>query len=302
MTKRFLCACLAVACLSMMAGCSEEEMNPDVPQVQPEEQTRIPLNLCTRADDKVVSTAVKVGLYMQHYQDGNMVNLVSTGNYINNLMMSYSEGKWTATDPIYWADNTSLSDVYAYAPYQQEVSNCRRMKVGVPTDQSELAQLAAADLLWGASMALSPSNDNISVSLNHRFARVNVIVKPSADFAEGELKAEDLKLYINNVKCEAVMDLQTSDLTLMGETTSILTHNNGDLSFTAIVMPQSVGFVNLLRLEWNDTKCVLQHSTQFEAQRDYTFTITFKKEGASGLNVGIGGWDIDDQDYGGVVE
>lgn len=304
MIRNTLYMCVAAVGLSVLASCSTQDdpIMPDIPPVEePEQPERVPMNISTRAEGGVMNSQIEMGLYVQHYTNGSKEDLNATGNYINNVRLSNNNGNWTASNPLYWYDNSSPTDIYAYAPYQANVADCRNMEISLPTDQSDIGQLAAADLLWGCHLAQMPSSGGFSVSLNHRLTRVNVKVKPAQGMNAADLKAEDMRLFINNVRCEAYMDLQTSDLTLKGTPTSICAHNNGDLTFTAIVLPQSVGFVNLIRLEWNGSSYVLQHSTAFEAQRNYDFTITFNPQGTSGLNVGISGWDIDDTDYGGVV-
>lgn len=295
---------ILLAALAVSTSCGNDEAELDVPG-QPDEpnvEEKMQMDVLLAAESAVVSTGVDVGMYMQHYVDGRMVNLYAANNYVNNVRMKYDTDGWKSAEPIYWYDENSLSDIYAYAPYQSNVKDCRNMAVGVPTDQTSTAQLAAADLLWGRKLALNPTTSQIGVSLNHRFSQVNVSIAPEADFAEGELKATDLKVFINNVRCEGTLDLQTGTVALAGEPQTICARNNGDLSFTAIVMPQSLGFVNLIRVEWGDVVYVLQRSIAFEAHRSYDLTVSINKKEATGLNIGISGWDIDDQDYGGVVE
>ena len=295
---------ILLAALAVSTSCGNDEAELDVPG-QPDEpnvEEKMQMDVLLAAESAVVSTGVDVGMYMQHYVDGRMVELYAANNYVNNVRMKYDTDGWKSAEPIYWYDESSLSDIYAYAPYQSNVKDCRNMAVGVPTDQTSTAQLAAADLLWGRNLALNPTTSQIGVSLDHLFAQVNVSIAPEADFAEGELKATDLKVFINNVRCEGTLDLQTGTVALAGEPQTICARNNGDLSFTAIVMPQSLGFVNLIRVEWGDVVYVLQRSIAFEAHRSYDLTVTINKKEATGLNIGISGWDIDDQDYGGVVE
>lgn len=295
MIRNTLYKCIVAVGFSMLTSCSTQSNEA------PEQKERVPMNISARAEGGMLSSQIEMGLYVQHYTKGVKTDLSATDNYINNVRLRNKNGNWTASSPLYWYDDVSQTDIYAYAPYKANVADCRSMKISLPTDQSDINQLAAADLLWGRSLALMPSSGDFSISLIHRLTRVNVTVKPASDMDASQLKAEDMKLFINNIRCEADMDLQTSDLTLKGNPTSICAHNNGDLSFTAIVLPQSVGFVNLIRLEWKGISYVLQQSTAFEAQRIYDFTITFNPQGVSGLNVGISGWDIDDTDYGGVV-
>ena len=293
---------MAVAALAVVSCNSDdgEQENPTVPE-KPAVEEKMEADVLTRAAGDVVSTGVDVGFYMQHYVDGKMVDLYPANNYVNNARMIFSAEGWKAEEPIYWYDESSLTDIYAYAPFQNEVADSRKISVGVPLDQSNKENLAAADLLWGRNLALNPTSSQIALTLDHLFSRVTIKIKPEADFAEGELKASDLRVFINNIKCEGKLDLQTGEVTLAGDAQTVCTHNNGDLSFTAIVMPQTLGFVNLVRMEWGDVVYILQRSISLEAKRSYELTISINKKEATGLNIGISGWDIDDKDYGGNV-
>ena len=293
---------MAVAALAVVSCNSDdgEQENPTVPE-KPAVEEKMEADVLTRAAGDVVSTGVDVGFYMQHYVDGKMVDLYPANNYVNNARMIFSAEGWKAEEPIYWYDESSLTDIYAYAPFQNEVADSRKISVGVPLDQSTKENLAAADLLWGRNLALNPTSSKIALTLDHLFSRVTIKIKPEADFAEGELKASDLRVFINNIKCEGKLDLQMGEVTLAGDAQTVCTHNNGDLSFTAIVMPQTLGFVNLVRMEWGDVVYILQRSISLEAKRSYELTISINKKEATGLNIGISGWDIDDKDYGGTV-
>lgn len=293
---------MAVAAFAVFS-CSSDDAEQETPAVpeKPAVEEKMQADVLTRATGNVLSTGVDVGLYMQHYVDGKMVDLYSAHNYVNNAKMKYSTEGWKAEEPIYWYDESSLTDIYAYAPYQNVVADSRKISVGVPVDQSSTESLANADLLWGRNLALNPTSSQIAVTLDHLYSRLTIKIKPEADFAEGELKASDLKVFINNVKCEGKLDLQTGEVTLAGDAQTVCAHNNGDLSFTAIVMPQTLGFVNLVRVEWGDVVYVLQRSISLEAKRSYELTISINKKEATGLNIGISGWDIDDKDYGGTV-
>lgn len=293
---------MAVAALVVLS-CSSDDAEQETPAVpeKPAVEEKIQADVLTRATGNVLSTGVDVGLYMQHYVDGKMVDLYSAHNYVNNAKMKYSTEGWKAEEPIYWYDESALTDIYAYAPYQNEVADSRKISVGVPLDQNTKENLANADLLWGRNLALNPTSSQIAVSLDHLFSRVTIKIKPEADFADGELKASDLKVFINNVKCEGKLDLQTGEVSLAGDAQTVCAHNNGDLSFTAIIMPQTLGFVNLVRVEWGDVVYVLQRSISLETKRSYELTISINKKEATGLNIGISGWDIDGKDYGGTV-
>ena len=302
MKRLFLNIGMAVAALAVVSCNSDdgEQENPTVPE-KPAVEEKMEADVLTRAAGDVVSTGVDVGFYMQHYVDGKMVDLYPANNYVNNARMIFSAEGWKAEEPIYWYDESSLTDIYAYAPFQNEVADSRKISVGVTLDQSNKKKIATADQQWGRNLALNPASSQIALTLDHLFSRVTIKIKPEADFAEGELKASDLRVFINNIKCEGKLDLQTGEVTLAGDAQTVCTHNNGDLSFTAIVMPQTLGFVNLVRMEWGDVVYILQRSISLEAKRSYELTISINKKEATGLNIGISGWDIDDKDYGGTV-
>ena len=152
MNRIFLNIGILLSALAVTVSCGSDEAEQDVP-VQPDKpdvEEKMQANVLTRAASAVVSTGVDVGMYMQHYVDGKMVDLYAADNYVNNVRMKYAADGWKPAEPVYWYDESSLSDIYAYAPYQSEVEDCRNMAVGVPTDQTSTEQLAAADLLWGA--------------------------------------------------------------------------------------------------------------------------------------------------------
>lgn len=296
--------------LLLLTACDKSEGvedidTPDVPVVPDaphDEEEPMPLSVLARAVDNASLEGVDVGLFMQPYQAGMMADLLPAYNYINNVKMTCHDRAWHTATPVYWYDATTLADLYAYAPYMKDVGDCRKMAFACPTDQTSDAALKQADLLWGRNMALDPSLDDINVSLDHRLARVNVRVIAEEDFDADELKAADVKVWIGSMRCEALMDVQTGELTVGGDGRSIAMHNNGDLTYTAIVLPQTVGFANLIHVEWGDVAYTLQGTATFDPRRIYDLSVRINKIEASGLTVGISGWDIDDKDYGGTVE
>lgn len=303
MKRIFLNIGMVVAALAVAASCGNDEAEQNVP-VQPDnpaEEGRMSMNVITRAIDNDDNPNVGVGLFAQHY-DGNVSSdLVASGNYVNNVEMKKLAAGWSLTTPVYWYDDKTLTDFYAYAPYRNDISDCRNMEISVPEDQGTDESLASAPFLWGRSLAQSPTSDNVPVTLHQLLAKVVIKVKLNGN-ATSDIQAQDLVVYVNKMKRMANVDLQTGLLTLKGEPASIKTHNNGDFTFTCIVMPQQTGYVNLLSIEWKNETYVLQGSQTFESQKIHTLNVTLTKTAADGLDVGIDGWDIDDEDYGGTVE
>ena len=295
---------LALA-LVLLASCGNDDDSSDKPDspVGPSLESKIPLNVMALADDGEMSTIVDAGLYMQHYVDGKKSELIADANYLNNLKLTYTSGHWQFADPAFWYDDASLSDLYVYVPYQQSVPDSRKVGLKVPTDQNNSENLALADFMWGQCLAVAPTDKNIDVKLSHRLSRVKIKVMPDDSFKEGELKPADVTVYVKSVQCDGTFDLQTGELSVTGNKQSICAHNNGDFTFSAIVMPQSLGFVNMLQIDCNNgASYTIQDSFVYEPQKSCLISVTINKKQVTGLNVDIGGWDIDDKDYGGTVQ
>ena len=66
-------------------------------------------------------------------------------------------------------------------------------------------------------------------------------------------------------------------------------------------MPQSVAEVGLIVVLINKKEYTLKKAFTFETNKRYKFTVVVDKTN-EGINVGIGSWEEDDVDHGGVAE
>ena len=94
--------------------------------------------------------------------------------------------------------------------------------------------------------------------------------------------------------------VSTGIVTATGDRADVRCRNNGDLTYAAILLPQQIPFANLIKVEWNGNSYILQNSFKLEAKKQYRLTIRLNKT-QGGLDVGIDGWDIIDEDFGGTV-
>lgn len=294
--------------LLLFAACdksdvAEDIVDPDVPEVPTDSTTTdMPMNLVTRAIDAGIIKNVCVGLYASNYVEDVYQELQSSGNYIDNMCMEYKDGIWRTDTPFYWYDSKTLMDFYAYAPYNAKMSTCRDYLFNLPIDQRPDESLASADFMWGRLLGVYPSADEVSLNVNHMFAKVLVNIVPDESYAQDELKPADLKVELGGMKVAGTIDLMTGGVKLSGNTSTVVMHDNGDLTYSAVVMPQALGFVNLVRVTKGDDFYPLQGSITFEGGKTYTLSVTIGKKGVGGLNIGISSWDIDEKDYGGTVE
>ena len=125
-------------------------------------------------------------------------------------------------------------------------------------------------------------------------------VTADTGFDENELQSKDVTVTFGGSKTHCVIDLATGTTTATGTASDVKCMNNGDLSFKAVLIPQQVPFSDLIQIDWKGNVYTLQNSFKLEAERQYTLTVKLKKS-KSGFDVGIVGWDIISEDFGGVI-
>ena len=81
---------------------------------------------------------------------------------------------------------------------------------------------------------------------------------------------------------------------------SVACHNNEDFSYTAILIPQQIPFSDFIKIDWDGNIYNLQSAFKLESRKEYKITVKLKKT-AGGFDIGIDGWDIIDEDFGGTV-
>ena len=285
---------LSIGLVLLCAACNQEL--PEGPVVPPTEQEGT-VHLRTRVDGEAVATEVNAGLYMVNYIDGRSDELLAASNYVNNQLLTFADGSWSTSQPIYWMDIDTPADFYAYAPYQNTVANARAMAFSVQKDQTTVEAIAQSDFLWGALQGQSPTESSFDLTLSHMLSQLTVKVTA----AEGmNMKSEEVTVTIGGTKPSSKIDLATGLITAEGEAQDVKCHSNGDLSYTAILIPQQVPFSNLIQIVWNGSLYTLQNAFKLESKRQYSLTVKLKKT-ESGFDVGIDGWDIIGEDFGGTV-
>lgn len=116
-------------------------------------------------------------------------------------------------------------------------------------------------------------------------------------------KDEDLKqaqIAICGLKTDATIDLTTGRANAAGAMTEMTPKAEADC-YRALVVPQSVADVDLIKVSIGEYEYVLKQTITFEANKQHSCTLTVNKT-SEGINIEIGGWETDENDYGGSVE
>ena len=288
MKKFFFLAALAATLVS----CDNIEIS--VPQ--PEEQ-KIPISISTtltRATDSAFEAGDKVGIFVVNEPN----TLATSGNHVDNMGFTYSS-KWTPDTPIYWLDQATKADFYCYYPYAEAASTTAH-SFATKADQSSLANYKASEFLWGKTTGVTPTEEAVNITTNHTFSNALVILKPGDGFTEESLAAATKSVKICGVKTNATIDLATCEATATGNATEVTPYlENGQ--YRALIVPQTTAEGALIVITVDGVDYTLSRSMTFKANKQHKFTVTLNKV-SNGVNVGIGGWETDEEDYGGSAE
>jgi len=285
-----------MAVVAAMASCSDNvETVPSSPSSS--EADRLPINISTtltRATDSAFEAGDKVGIYVVNEPDA----LAVSGNHVDNMGFTFSS-KWTPDTEIYWLDKSTKADFYCYYPYSED-ANTASHAFATKADQSLLADYKASEFLWGKTAGIAPTEEAVNITTRHTFSNAVIILKPGDGFTEETLAAATKSVKICGVKTDATIDLSTGVATATGNVTEVTPYLDG-AQYRALIVPQTTEGGALVVVTVDGTDYTLSRAMTFKANRQHKFTVTLNKV-SNGVNVGIGGWESDEEDYGGNAE
>lgn len=271
---------------ALLLLCACEEQNNQ--EVQPNEDN-LKVNLGFTVS-KITDSAFEVG---------DMAGVFMDGVY-SNIKLTY-DVRWTPAEQMYWPDKATPQDFYAYAPYVAGALNPASVPFQVKADQSVLANYKASDFVWGMMKNVAPTEDLLSISTKHALANMIIKVAPGDGFTEESLAASTISVQVMNVKIAAGINLKTSSITPSGDAVTITPYNTGEY-WRALIVPQTVADgTQLISVDINGVAYTLKRGFTFMSGKQSTFTVTVNKTN-SGINIGLAGWETDDNDYGGEAE
>lgn len=297
---------LIAAAATILCSCKKEnsEQGTPKPEIPQEEQVKIPITLSTdiwtKATDSGYENGDKVGIYTVNYVDGSPSELASSGNHLDNTMFTYDGTSWKPEKEVYWKDQTTPADFYCYYPYTSTISDVKGLSFSVKEDQSSIENYKASELLWGKKDGAKPSTDPVKITTHHLMSNVLVYVKPGKGYTEETLAAEEISVTIRGVKTTAKINLANGNVTAEGAASNITPYKENGY-WRALVVPQDITGTEIVKITVGSDVYTLNQTVSFLSNKQHKCTIIVNKVG-EGVNIGIGGWETDDTDFGGTVE
>lgn len=158
----------------------------------------------------------QIGLYIVPFTNSNnTAGNIGSNNYASNVKHVFNGSAWTLDNgsKISWPDPSSKIDIYAYYPYNSNLSgsNPTTYSFTVKTDQQTQSGYNASDFLWAKSVSTAPTTSAISLSFSHRLSKVKVNIKSEIDISADEIKNAIVK--IRNTKGTGIVNLQNGQVT-----------------------------------------------------------------------------------------
>lgn len=290
MKKIFIFAATVVAFVSCKPAISPLENTVNEPM-----KIHLSMGLETKVTDTAFENGDKVGVYVVH----EFGDLLTSGNHYDNIEHTFN-GSWVGAETMYWMDKTSPADFYCYYPYS-DVTDVNAHAFTVAADQSNIQSLKDSDFAWGKADDVAPSTKMVDIMTNHVMSSIKVYVEPGDGFTVENFTTMDIKVNLRNVKNSVLINLADGSVTAQGSTVQMTPYKDNGY-YRAIVVPQTVADGSeLIVATVNGTEYILKKGVTFESGKRYKFTVRVNKTG-SGMNVGIGGWEEDGEEYGGSAE
>ena len=282
-------ASLALAILGVVACSEEHETAPS----QDAKSTPMSFVVTHPGQTRATATAFerddRIGLYVA---DVN-APLELGGNLVNNEALTFDGNKWAASRTLFW-DKGSFN-AYAYYPYIKGIGSITDQPFSVSTDQSTaktataLGGYEASDLLFATSKNIMASVSPIRLTFKHIMSKLKIRLIKGEDF-EGDMPTT-ATVYIHNTVPTATVDLQAGVATryVKGTRQTITAHQDGDTSYSAIIVPQRIDNRQpLIEVVMNGVSYLFESKFQFKPGTEHLVNLIIS-DNPDKVKIDIGG-------------
>lgn len=284
-----------IMCCTMLACTKEDQVSLNNQRIP----IQISCNQISRANDSTYETNDEVGIFVVNYTNGNPGSLAVSGNQADNERFTYNNGAWTPDETIYWKDQSTAADFYAYYPYSESV-NISAHPFSVMADQSTEDNFWASDFLWGKATKVTPTSAAVPIVTNHSLSKILLAIEPGNGFTEESWDAATKSVKICNVKTNATIDLASGVATATGDDgevvpfLSIPTTPGVNPSYKAMIVPQTIADNSkLIVVTVDGTEYIYRTGITFKANTQHRFVVTVNKKGGN-VDVAIGEWEMEE--------
>ena len=259
----------------LLAGCAQDEIEPAAAD------GGIIFNIGFTGQSSQTRVATD-GDFRSSWQEGDRVGvfavphgqpLAASDNSIQNVRLTFDGNGWVQQTPLYWPQDGTRFDFYAYYPYNEGVTDPTDIAFAVKLDQSG-ANYSASDLMT-ARTADRGRGEQVVLSFSHALAMVQLTVSDRVGSLD---TSEEVDVKLHGVVTGATLDLGGT-ATTNGTPTDITMHRVAEAEgfvFRALVPAQTVAqgkrLFHITNGELKLASASLPSDMVFEAGRVETFT------------------------------
>ena len=276
-------------------ACQDNTVEPEGPVhdnvmrfsfVGPDVQTKVYSGAFEAAD--------RIGLYVTDYaNETTPMPLQISGNRANNSQVTFDGAVWTPAQTIYWGNGKS--DVYAYYPYFETITDVNNLYFEVATDQTTDGY-EESDFLWAKAEGVRQADGAVNLGMKHLMSKLTVKIIAGEDYI-GSLP-EDATVHLHSTVTNVNIDLENGAVVKdpYSGAKSIKMKNLGirtidgekAVVYEAIVVPQMLeNSVPLLEINSKSVSYLLEDPFNFRPGVAYTYTVTLNTS-TTAIKVEIG--------------
>lgn len=289
--KKLYIVCLAV----LAASCQERPLDHTQPLGNGEMSfnVRTPGPQTKVTEDSFEASDV-IGLYVTDYADETTpMPLQISGNRANNLPVTFDGAVWTPEQTIYWGEGKS--DVYAYYPYMDEITDVESQYFEVAADQTG-GGYESSDLLWAKAGGVKQTDGAVNLQMSHVMSKLTVKIVAGEDYV-GSLPS-DASVLLHSTVTGAQVDLTKGSVSkdpysgtksIKMKKLGIRTVDGVDaVVYEAIVVPQMIErSVPLFEINSKSVSYLIEDYFNFRPGVAYTYTVTLNTS-TTAIKVEIG--------------
>ena len=219
---------LALASCIFVASCSKEE-NGILPQSEGDVVFTASMKTVARATETSFEEGDKIGVYAVSTQANTASQLLSSGNYADNVCYTYRDGMFVNQQGIVRPTDGGLR-YYAVYPYTTPCGATFRFSV--KTGQLHSGQYTQSDLCTAVSDITAEKE--VDLVFSHRLSHVVVNLEGEA------LGTGRPTVKLNNVNTGCDVDLNANTFTAYESRATVTCAENGTNSYKAIIVPQTI--------------------------------------------------------------
>ena len=296
--KRTIISSLAL--LLALTACQERSLQQEGPARVMKIAVLAP-GVHTRVSAETFEANDRIGLFVTDYiEDATPIPLQISGNRATNVAATFDGTAWNLAKTVYWG--SGKSDVYAYYPYVEKISEIDNQYFAVCEDQNTqrseegLGGYEASDLLWARAEGVTSSCGAVTLPMKHLMSKLTVRIVAGEDYV-GSLPSDASVLLHNTVTGaridfaggSVVKDPYSGAKSVNMKKLGVRTSDGVEaVVFEAIVVPQMLETsVPLLEINSKSVSYLLEDSFNFRPGVAYTYTVTLNAS-TTAIKVEIG--------------